>query len=166
MRQDHFREDLYYRLCSDLVSTPPLAEQVGGSPAVLRELVYYMAQRVAGAEGDVFAPEVLRWIEQNLGPGYEWPGNYRELEQCVKNVLIRRNYRPARAAVSDDPVERFIADARAGRLTASDLLARYVTIVYHRTGSYEQTARQLALDRRTVKAKVRQAGALDGNQTS
>jgi ActR/RegA family two-component response regulator len=45
-------------------------------------------------------------------------------------------------------------DARAGRLSADELLTRYVTIVYHRTGSYEETARRLGLDRRTVKAKV------------
>src|SRR5207247_5948194 len=101
MRQGRFREDLYYRLCSDLVSTPPMAEQIAGSPAVLRELVYYMAQRVAGAEGEAFAPEVLAWIEQNLGPSDAWPGNYRELEQCVKHVLIRRHYRPAGAAAAD-----------------------------------------------------------------
>jgi DNA-binding CsgD family transcriptional regulator len=33
-------------------------------------------------------------------------------------------------------------------------LSRYVTVVYSRTGSYEETARRLGLDRRTVKAKV------------
>jgi transcriptional regulator with AAA-type ATPase domain len=154
MREGRFREDLYYRLCSDLVTTPALADQVAGSQTVLRELVYYMAKRVAGAEGESFAPEVLAWIEQNLGPGYAWPGNYRELEQCVKNVLIRRNYRPARTGSSEDPVEQFATDAKMGRLTAAELLARYTTIVYHRTSSYEETARQLGLDRRTVKAKV------------
>jgi transcriptional regulator with AAA-type ATPase domain len=153
MRAGRFREDLYYRLCSDLVVTPPLADQVAGSPAVLRELVFYMAQRVAGPEGDAFAPEVLEWIDQNLGPTYAWPGNYRELEQCVKNLLIRRNYRPARSP-SGDPLEEFASAARAGSLTAAELLSRYVTFAFHRTGSYEETARQLALDRRTVKAKV------------
>jgi transcriptional regulator with AAA-type ATPase domain len=156
MKQGRFREDLYYRLCSDQVATPSLADQLADSPGVLRELVFYMARRVAGQEGEELAREVMQWIERNLGPEYEWPGNYRELEQCIKNVLIRRNYRPSRSA-AEDPVAEFAQQARAGRLTADDLLSRYVTIVYSRTGSYEETARKLELDRRTVKAKVNAA---------
>ena len=156
-----FREDLYYRLCSDQVTTPSLAEQLADSPGVLRELVCYMAQRVAGPEADDLEREVMEWIGGNLGTGYAWPGNYRELEQCVKNVLIRRNYRPVRTG-AEDPLEEFAQDARAGRLSADELLRRYVTIAYSRTGSYEETARQLGLDRRTVKSKVdeRLLGAL------
>jgi transcriptional regulator with PAS, ATPase and Fis domain len=123
---------------------------------VLRELVFYMARRVAGVEGDGLAGEVLPWIAENLGTEYAWPGNYRELEQCVKNVLIRRNYRPALGA-ADDAVDEFANQAKAGRLTADELLVRYVTIVYSRTGSYEETARRLGVDRRTVKAKVNSA---------
>ena len=112
-----------------------------------------MARRVAGAEGDALAGEVMRWIDGNLGAEYRWPGNYRELEQCVKNVLIRRNYRPSGTG-AEDPVDEFANQARAGTLTADELLGRYVTIVYSRTGSYEETARRLGLDRRTVKSKV------------
>ena len=148
-----FREDLYYRLCSDQVVTPALAEQLADSPAVLRELVFYMSRRVAGEEAETLAREVLDWLAANLPPDYAWPGNYRELEQCVKNVLIRRNYQPSRPRARN-PVEQFGLDARAGRLSADELLTRYVTIVYSRTGSYEETARRLGLDRRTVKAKV------------
>ena len=43
---------------------------------------------------------------------------------------------------------------KAARLTAEALLSRYVTLVYARTGSYEETARRLEIDRRTAKAKV------------
>ena len=153
MRKGQFREDLYYRLCSDQVTTPSLAEQLADSPAVLNELVGYMARRVAGAEGDELGGEVMGWIEANLGPDYPWPGNYRELEQCVKNVLIRRNYRPSGGGAAG-VLEGFAEEVRAGRLTADELLVRYVTLVYSRTRSYEAAARQLGLDRRTVKAKV------------
>jgi transcriptional regulator with AAA-type ATPase domain len=153
MRQGQFREDLYYRLCSDQVTTPSLAEQLADAPGLLRELIVYMARRVAGAEAEELAVEVEEWIDGNLGASYPWPGNYRELEQCVKNVLIRRNYRPTGAA-HEKPLEEFARDACAGRLTADALLRRYVTLVYSQTGSYEETARRLAMDRRTVKSKV------------
>jgi transcriptional regulator of acetoin/glycerol metabolism len=120
---------------------------------VLRELVIYMTRRVVGAEAETLAGEVADWIEQNLGAGYPWPGNYRELEQCVKNVLIRRDYRPSHAAPSD-PLEQIAQDFRAGRLTAENLLSSYCTVVYRMTGSYEETARRLGIDRRTVKSKI------------
>jgi transcriptional regulator with PAS, ATPase and Fis domain len=153
MRKGQFREDLYYRLCSDQIQTPSLAEQLADSPGVLHELVFYMARRVAGLEGEELGREVLAWIERNLSANYPWPGNYRELEQCVKNVLIRRNYRPSRAA-PENPVDEFAEAARAGRLSADELLSRYITIVYSRAGSFEETARRLGLDQSTVKAKV------------
>ena len=156
MRRGQFREDLYYRLCSDQVVTPSLADQLADSPAVLRDLVAYMSRRVAGDEGDELAAEVMAWIESNLDAAYRWPGNYRELEQCVKNVLIRRNYRPSTASAPEDPAGRLADDVRAASLTADELLSRYVALVHSRAGTYEETARRLALDRRTVKAKLRQ----------
>jgi hypothetical protein len=47
-------------------------------------------------------------------------------------------------------LERF----RRGDLTADELVARYAAQVYRLTGSYEEAARRMGVDRRTVKAKV------------
>jgi transcriptional regulator with AAA-type ATPase domain len=155
IREGQFREDLYYRLCSDQITTPALAEQLADSPHVLNELVVYMARRVAGAEADELAQDVTQWIGANLGRGYAWPGNYRELEQCVKNVLIRRDYRPSRSsASSSDALTSTIEEFRHAQLTANELLSRYCTMVYRETGSYEETSRRIGLDRRTVKSKI------------
>lgn len=153
MRSGRFREDLYYRLCSDQIATPSLAEQLTDSPHLLRELVVYMARRVAGPDADDLAAEVANWMEQHLPSDYAWPGNYRELEQCVKNVLIRRDYRPSAPAAAN-PLDECVGAFRSGTLTAEQLLSRYCTLVYRQTGSYEETARRLQLDRRTVKSKV------------
>lgn len=148
-----FREDLYYRLCADLIRTPSLKEQIESSPGVLRELILFMVRRVAADEAESCLAEVQQWITANLPADYAWPGNYRELEQCVRNVIIRGSYQPvARAEVEEDG--GFMGDYRAGRLKADEVLAHYAALVYRQSGSYEEAARRLAVDRRTVKARV------------
>ena len=42
-------------------------------------------------------------------------------------------------------------------MTADELVRRYCTAVFARTGSYKQAARMLGLDRTTVKEKVDRA---------
>jgi len=153
MRKGEFREDLYYRLCSDVIITPPLCEQLRESPEVMRDLVRYMSRRVAGSEAEALAAEVDEWMRHYLSPDYVWPGNYRELEQCVRNVLIRKHYEPPGSRMLSEK-ESLSEDLLNGRLTADQLLQRYCTIVYAQTGSYEETARRLQLDRRTVKSKI------------
>ena len=153
MRSGRFREDFYYRLCSDIITTPTLREQLAGSPQELHRLVLFIARNVAGEEAEHVAGEVERFVERELGHDYAWPGNFRELEQCVRNVMIRREYRPpSRQAL--EPAEELAEAINAGSLTADELLRRYVTLIYARTQNYEETARRLGLDRRTVKAKV------------
>lgn len=157
MHSGQFREDLYYRLCSDMIVTPSLRERLADDPSELRELVMHTARRLVGDEAEAVAAEVLDVIETQLGPDYPWPGNVRELEQCVRNVLVRREYRPrpiAEPSAVSHGDQTLLRRIEAGELTADELLRAYCTLVYNQTGSYEATARRLKLDRRTVKAKV------------
>lgn len=147
-----FREDLYYRLCADLIRTPSLAEQIDDVPASLDDLLLYMTRRTVGDEAEAAYPVVLDWVRANLPKSYRWPGNYRELEQCVRNVLIRQTYRPLGGAGDD-----FHARYERGELTAAEVLNHYATLVYRQTGSYVETARKLGLDRRTVKLHIENA---------
>jgi transcriptional regulator with AAA-type ATPase domain len=150
-----FRPDLYYRLCADIVVTPSLAEQIAGEPTELRNLLALVARRIVGdADCEAVADEVFDWASRALGSGYDWPGNMRELGQCVHNLLIHREYRPLEAAPPTDPAEQLAREIAAGRLTADELTSRYCTAVYAETGSYSETARRLAIDRRTVKSKI------------
>jgi DNA-binding NtrC family response regulator len=149
-----FREDLYYRLCADLVQTPSLADQIRDSPSTFRELLYYMTLRTVGQEAERCLPEVEHWIAAHLPSNYAWPGNFRELEQCVRNVIIRRSYRPILRPEEIPAEDEFAARFRRGEFTADQLLARYAAQMYRLTGSYEESARRMGLDRRTVKAKV------------
>ena len=93
-----FREDFYYRLCADRITTPTLREQLDESPEDLEHLLVVSARRVAPEEAESLAAEVAEWINKHLGPRYPWPGNVRELEQCFRNVMIHGAYTPAAAA--------------------------------------------------------------------
>ncbi|MBW3595692.1 MAG: sigma 54-interacting transcriptional regulator [Planctomycetes bacterium] len=157
LQAGRFRDDFYYRLCSDQFAAPTLREQLTDSPDDLRSLILFMVERIVGEDDSELAAEVEVWIHDHLGPTYPWPGNMRELEQCVRNVLIRGRYDPLPrrgAHAPAEPYRELVEQAAAGALTADELLARYCTLVYVQTGSYEQAARRLGLDRRTVKAKV------------
>ena len=154
MQDGGFRKDFYYRLCSDLIVTPSLSEQLHGRPDERRALVRFIAARVAGdEEAESLAGESERWIAEHLGDGYRWPGNVRELEQCVRNVMIRGEYRPPSAAPLSVR-QRVADDVLAGTLSAEEVLRRYCTLVYAATGSYQETGRRLGLDRRTVREKI------------
>lgn len=157
MREGRFREDFYYRLCSDTIRTPSLLEQLTDSPGDLRLLVRFIVQRIAGAEeAEALTGEVCDWIDAHLPSDYAWPGNVRELEQCVRNVLVRGRYEPRRAQ-SAGPDAELREGVMQGAFTVDELLERYCTRVYARTGNYQETARRLGVDHRTVKARIDEA---------
>lgn len=153
VREGRFREDFYYRLCSDMIVTPSLRDQLSGSPELLGELLRFLSRRVVGEGADELAAEVEAWILAHLGDAYAWPGNTRELEQCVRSVLIRKHYQPL--GVSTGSVRDEVAEElKHGALTADELLSRYCTLVYADVGSYQEVARRLQIDRRTVKSRI------------
>jgi len=153
MEQGEFRKDFYYRLCSDIITTPSLRQQIRESPEVLWDLIGYISQRIAGPEWEEVAGEVKSWIGEHLGMEYSWPGNIRELEQCVRNVMIRREYRPAGNLVSGID-EGLPVGFEEGSLSLDKICALYCTHVYSLAGSFVETARRLKIDRRTVKKYV------------
>ncbi len=142
-----FREDLYYRLCADTVSTPSLRELIGGSRKELEQFVQILSVRCIGSEeAAAFTGEAVRWIEKNLGLAYPWPGNVRELEQCVRNLLIRGKYTPAVTASGSGGVPDDI--------DANELMKRYCQALYRRFGNYQAAAEFAGLDRRTVRKYI------------
>src|ERR1051325_5645212 len=148
-----FREDFYYRLCSDTIATPPLDEQLRGEPDELRHLVRFISARVAGEEE---ARSLTDQVCDAIAPlrDYRWPGNFRELEQCVRSVMLRGAYAPPAAPRPSDARVR-IADAIVrGSFDADALLRNYCTLLYAADRNYARVAHRLGIDRRTVKAKV------------
>lgn len=159
MQAKTFREDLYYRLCSDIITTPSLAEQLKDDPQDMTRLIGFILKRYVGDDADTLTSHILNQIHQQIGSDYNWPGNIRELQQCVSNILIRNKYQPFVANNTIDPLQSLKQATHNGKLTADALLNQYCKLVYANAGSYEAAAAQLGLDRRTVKKRV---DAVDG----
>ncbi len=133
-----------------MITTPSLYEQLDGPGGELQHLVLHVAARVAGEdEAATLAGDALHVIEKRLGARYTWPGNFRELEQCVRGVMVHGDYLPIAEA---QPSEQ--SGVLEGLLTEEQLLRWYTALVYKQTGSYQEVARRLGIDRRTVAGRV------------
>ncbi len=152
-KEKRFRDDFYYRLCSDCIHVPSLAERVQENETELAELVRHFTKLIAGAENDALADGVLDVIDKRLGKHYTWPGNVRELAQCIRRVILKRDYE-GQAIENAGIRDQLLAGLDNGSITADELLNRYCQLLHKRHGTYEEVARRTGLDRRTVKKRV------------
>lgn len=143
-----FRDDFFYRLCSDVIVVPPLRQRIAEEPAELDDLIALIVSRLTGEN----SPEITGLVRAKLDTTYAWPGNVRELEQAVRRVLLTQKYEGDHRAVSPDLASGLMAGIQAGQLDADGLLAGYCTLLYERHNTIEEVARRTNLDRRTVKA--------------
>ena len=154
MRAGRFRPDLFHRLSADQIRTPALRERIASDPNELPYLVAQLSRRVAGEESAAeVTRDTLAFIERELGYDYSWPGNIRELEQCVRSVVVRGRYEPPRDSTASqrDQLDRQLLESG---LSLKQLEQRYARLVYQATGNYSEAARRLAIDRRTVRDHV------------
>ena len=149
-----FRDDFYYRLCSDCIIVPSLQQRIGENPSELDDLIAHTVERITGHKAEDLIRTVKEVINRNLGKDYHWPGNVRELAQCIRRVIIKRHYAGDTIAASEDLRARLFADIDSGSLNAQDILAAYCAILYKKYATYEQVARITQLDRRTVKKHI------------
>jgi DNA-binding NtrC family response regulator len=158
-RDARFREDFFYRLCSDVIEVPTLRQRIAESPSELKQLVQLLVARIAGEQSSELAPSIMEAIERDLPRGYPWPGNVRELEQAVRRILLTGRYAGGIAEAATNEEELLAEKLRAGELTAEDLLARYCALLYRRLGTYAEVAKRTGLDPRTSRKYVESAGS-------
>ena len=101
-----FREDLFYRLSEIVIPIPPLRDRVGDAAL----LAYHFKNKFSAQNGRAslsFSADALAMIES-----YPWPGNVREMENCIKRALIMadgpqisaEDLGLSTASVAEDPI--------------------------------------------------------------
>ena len=155
--EGRFRDDFYYRLCSDVIHVPPLRQRLQEDPQEMGELIEHVVNRIIGRYSAEVSERVTNAIHEQIPADYRWPGNVRELEQCIRRLLLTQRYEITSTSPHEDNLEeRITHNIRTGDINAQQLLSAYCKLLYSRQGSYEAVARITDLDRRTVKKYVTQ----------
>lgn len=82
VKQNRFREDLYYRINVLTINLPPLCERVGDIPLLAEHFLrFYCTQHNKEKLG--FTDEAMQYLER-----YSWPGNVRELENVIERAAL------------------------------------------------------------------------------
>jgi len=82
IKQNHFREDLYYRISVVVLNLPPLRERRED----IAELVRFFLQKYAaefGVDNPAIHPDAVEFLQAQ-----PWPGNVRELENVTRKMLL------------------------------------------------------------------------------
>jgi DNA-binding NtrC family response regulator len=164
VRAGTFREDLYYRLRGATLIVPPLRERIGDLPAMIDA---FLREATIGGRARKLPvrPEAMRLLA-----AYAWPGNVRELRSEVHRWAVFCDHevtpadlapeirgsaaaRPARHAGAPakvhETLEAAVRDAEQRAIAAA--LAAH-------GGNLSRTARQLGIERNTLKRKLAALG--------
>jgi len=82
VREGTFREDLYYRIAVVMIDMPPLRERRGD----IAPLVEHFLRKFSAAHHKRVPRLLPRALE--LLTGYGWPGNVRQLENCIEQAIV------------------------------------------------------------------------------
>ena len=82
IKEGTFREDLYYRLRVVKIEVPPLRERKEDIPALVDQFLQEFAN-MHGKPVTKLSDEVMKLISL-----YSWPGNIRELRNCIESSVV------------------------------------------------------------------------------
>jgi transcriptional regulator with PAS, ATPase and Fis domain len=110
IREDEFREDLYFRINTFEVRLPPLRERRQDIPELARHLLARAARRPAEQVADLLSPEVIDVLLE-----HEWQGNVRELANVMEHAYILAGG----GRIMPEHVPHSVRDQPAGAATLS-----------------------------------------------
>jgi len=165
IRENRFREDLYYRLAVLELHIPPLRERREDVALLAKNFLAQFEKRVSRQTGGL-SSELMQALET-----YDWPGNVRELENEIERLVTlaedgqvlqpeqlsakfarQRELKTVETKKSFTRLRDAIADLEKQML--ADALAKF-------HGNKSQMARGLGLSRLGLQRKMERLGLLE-----
>lgn len=150
-----FREDLYYRLNVVSIHLPPLRQRRDDIPLLTTAFLKRMCES-HGREPMKLDPELVRFLES-----YDWPGNVRQLRNCIESMVvmsggdvltiadlpmsIRRSHTAANADIQI-PVDRTLEEIERSAIMHA---------LEHYDGNRTRAAESLGISVRTLQRRLK-----------
>jgi two-component system response regulator HydG len=162
VEEHRFREDLYYRLNVVGIHVPPLRQR--GSDVLL--LAQHFVQRYSASLGKpvmTLTPDAATRLAR-----YAWPGNIRELQNCIERAVALTRYDrivvedlPERIRDYQDSRVPVVGDDPDDIVPLAEVELRYIRRAVESLGGNKSlAAERLGIDRKTLARKL-QAAAKD-----
>ena len=164
-RLGRFREDLLYRLNVISIHLPPLRERPEDITVLIEHFLKKHCSRLNIPEKRV-PPDILRSLIE-----YSWPGNARELENCIERALVlssgdvvefsslpRHIIEPLAAASDAASDEQMSSSLSIKERTTSLEKALIKRALNQTSGNRTHAARILEISQRTLLYKLKEYG--------
>jgi Nif-specific regulatory protein len=161
VRQQRFREDLYYRLNVFPIHVPPLRERREDIPLLASQFLQHSAKRL-GKRVPGIAPQASALLMQ-----YHWPGNVRELHNEIERAVALA---PDGAAIAPECLSEKIAPQHAVQVALPHAMAplkqarltferQYIAeILRQNRGHVAKSAKLLGISRQMLQKKIKDYG--------
>ena len=149
VKQNAFREDLYYRLNVINIDLPPLREREE-DVVLLANFFLRKYSRQLKRNPPAFSSEALQVLKR-----YDWPGNVRELENLMQRLVIMVD----RFTIEKSDLPSFMkaghSIAKGFERTLEEVEKEYIQdVLNYVKGNKTKAATILGIDRKTLRRKL------------
>jgi DNA-binding NtrC family response regulator len=140
IKENTFREDLFFRLNAIRLKLPPLRER----PDDVSLLLQHFLQKFSSAQGT--SKELTLDADRALQM-YQWPGNVRELENVVERAILLAG----NSLIGIHHLPEEIRNAHGSQVLSLEEVERtHIKSVLQIAQDYDEAARILGIDRKTL----------------
>jgi two-component system response regulator HydG len=156
VRNEAFREDLYFRLNVITITMPPLRERGDDLLLLLAHFARQFGEQMTRPTPS-FSDEAIESLRR-----YHWPGNVRELRNLVQRTLVLTDADAIDVADLPEMMRFSVARDHGLDRTLAEVEAEHIRHVLASVdGNKSRAAKILGINRKTLREKLKAMGGAD-----
>jgi DNA-binding NtrC family response regulator len=154
VREQSFRSDLYFRISTIPLTTPPLRERVEDVPVLANNILGHLGTDLGTGPVDI-SPGAMRMLQS-----YFWPGNIRELRNVLERAVLLNGTHTLTERDLHFDIDLESPAPRGGPVKTLEAMERqYIEeVLFLEGGRVEPAARKLGIPRSSLYHKIKQYG--------